>query len=84
MLVLVDSNNWLFARDTVLINPCTVIFDGPLSYKRLQKLRKKGHTGLHVQDFETSILAPTDYEVAAVYLKVTDTLNDKQRKNKYR
>ena len=66
----------------VLINTYTVIFDGPLSHNRLQKLRKKGHTGLHVQDFETSILAPTDYEIMAIYLKTSDTLNDKQRKNK--
>ena len=53
----------------VLISPCTVIFDGPLSYNRLQKLGKKRNIGLHVQDFETSILAPTDYEIVAIYLK---------------
>ena len=42
-------------------------------------IRKKGHTGLHVQDFETSILTPTDYEIVAIYLKTSDTLNDTQR-----
>ena len=42
-------------------------------------IRKKGHTGLHVQDFETSILAPTDYEIVAIYLKTSDTLNDIQK-----
>ena len=65
-----------------LLIPTQWYFDGPLSHNRLQKLRKKGHTGLHVQDFETSILAPTDYEIVAIYLKTSDTLNDKQRKNK--
>ena len=53
-------------------------------HKNCGLIRKKGHTGLHVQDFETSILAPTDYEIAAIYLKTTDNLKDKQRKNKYR
>ena len=42
-------------------------------------IRKKEHTGLHVQDFETSILATTDYEIVAIYLKTSDTLNDIQK-----
>ena len=42
-------------------------------------IRKKEHTGLHVQDFETSILATPDYEIVAIYLKTSDTLNDIQK-----
>ena len=48
-------------------------------HKNCGLIRKKGHTGLHVQDFETSILTPTDYEIVAIYLKTSDTLNDIQK-----